>query len=137
MPPESNSNQSFGKIGDEVRHQFGESRVAKWATRFEGRNAVVILNTTAVPEWLQDPRLVTRADPTAVLPSNATARRKVVRYLRRRGENGNSVTMSEIQSETSVSENAARKAKDRFIDEGWITEHDTEGHRPNEYSWNE
>lgn len=48
-----NQNQSFGETGDEIRRQFCESRVGKWATRFNCRNATVVLNTTAVPEWLQ------------------------------------------------------------------------------------
>jgi len=133
VPHTSNQQPSFGKIGDEVRHQFCESRVAKWATRFNRRNGTVILNTTAVPEWLKDGRLVTHESPTKVLPDNARGQRAIARYLREK--NGTNVAMKDIQSVTGVSGNTARRARDSFIDQGWITKHITDGRQPDEYSW--
>jgi len=34
IPASPNQQGSFGQVGDEVRHQFSEARVAEWATRF-------------------------------------------------------------------------------------------------------
>lgn len=132
VPDSPNQQGSFGQVGDEIRRQFCESRVGKWATRFDHRDAVVILNTTAVPEWLQDSRLVTQESPTNVLPDNAPGRRAVARYLR---DNGTRVTMDEIQTGADVSENTARRARDSLIEQGWVAKHPTKGRKPDEYSW--
>jgi hypothetical protein len=128
-----NQNQSFGQTGDEIRHQFCESRVGKWATRFDRRGGVVILNTTAVPEWLQDNRLVTRESPTNALPDNGSGRRAVARYLR--DNSGTWVTMNDIQTGAGVSENTVRRARDSFINQEWVAKHATEGREPDEYLW--
>jgi hypothetical protein len=133
VPGSPNQQGSFGQVGDEVRHQFCESRVGKWATRFNSRDAVVILNTTAVPEWLQDSRLVTRESPTKALPDNAPGQRAVARYLR--DEDGTLVTMNDIQTEANVSGNTARRTRDSLIEQGWVAKHPTEGREPDEYSW--
>lgn len=132
VPEAPNQQGSFGQTGDEVRRQFCESRVGKWATRFDSRDAVVILNTTAVPEWLQDSRLVTRESPTNVLPDNAPGRRSVARYLR---DNETRVTMNDVQTEAGVSGNTARRARDSLIEQGWVAKHLTKGRKPDEYSW--
>lgn len=128
-----NQSQSFGQTGDEIRHQFSESQVGKWATRFDNGDAVVILNTTAVPGWLQDSRLVTDESPTNVLPANAPSQRAVARYLR--GKTGTRVTMSDIQSGANVSGNTARRARDSLVNQGWVAKHSTKGRDPVEYSW--
>ncbi|WP_143420777.1 hypothetical protein [Halorubrum ezzemoulense] len=128
-----NQNQSFGQTGDEIRRQFSESRVGKWATRFDRRNATVVLNTTAVPEWLRNNRLVKHASPMNILPANASGRRAVARYFR--DDNGTRVTMDEIQTEADVSGNTARRARDSLIKQGWVAKHATEGREPDEYSW--
>ena len=133
VPDSPNQQGSFGRVGDEVRHQFSEHRVGKWATRFTSKNATIILNTTAVPEWLQDSRLVTHESPTNVLRDNASGRRAVARYLRDVG--GTRVTMNDIQTEANVSENTARRARDSLIGQGWVAKHPTKGREPTEYSW--
>ncbi|NUC73618.1 hypothetical protein HTZ84_15105 [Haloterrigena sp. SYSU A558-1] len=133
IPDSPDQQGSFGQVGDTIRHQFSESRVAKWATRFANPNGVVILNTTAVPKWLQDSRLVTRASPTQILPENANGQRAVARYLR--DQNGTRVKMDDIQFEVGVSENTVRRARNQLIDQGWIDKHITDGRQPNEYSW--
>jgi hypothetical protein len=132
VPDSPNQQGSFGQVGDEIRNQFCESRVGKWATRFDSRDAVVILNTTALPDWLQDSRLVTRESPTNVLPDNAPGRRAVARCLR---DSGTRVTMKDIQTEAGVSGNTARRARDSLIEQGWVAKHPTKGRKPDEYSW--
>ena len=132
VPDSPNQQGSFGQTGDEIRRQFCESRVGKWTTRFDSRGGVVVLNTTAVPEWLQDSRLVTRESPTNVLPGNAPGRKAVARYLR---DNGTRVTMNEIQTGADVSGNTARRARDSLIEQGWVAKHPTNGRKPDEYSW--
>jgi hypothetical protein len=133
VPDSPNQQGSFGQNGDEIRRQFCESRVGKWATRFDSRNGVVILNTTAVPEWLQDSQLVTGESPTNVLPDNGNGQRAVARYLRE--NSGTWVTMNGIQTGAGVSENTVRRARDSFINQEWVAKHATEGRKPNEYSW--
>ena len=132
VPDSPNQQGSFGQVGDEIRRQFCESRVGKWATRFDSPDGVVILNTTAVPEWLQDSRLVTRESPTKTLPENAPGRRAVARYLR---DNETRVTMDEIQTGADVSENTARRARDSLLEQRWVAKHPTKGREPTEYSW--
>ena len=132
VPDSPNQQGSFGQAGDKVRHQFCESRVGKWATRFDSRDAVVILNTTAVPEWLQNSRLVTRESPTNALPDNAPGRRAVARYLR---DSGTRVTMDDILAGADVSGNTARRARNSLIGQEWVGKHPTEGREPTEYSW--
>ena len=132
VPDSPNQQGSFGQVGDEIRRQFCESRVGKWATRFDSRDAVVILNTTAVPEWLQDSRLVTRKSPTNALPDNAPGRRAVARYLR---DSGTRVTMDDILAGADVSGNTARRARNSLIGQEWVGKHPTEGREPTEYSW--
>jgi hypothetical protein len=133
VPASPNQPGSFGRAGTEIRHQFCESRVGKWATRFDHRDVVVVLNTTSVPEWLQDSRLVAHESPTNVFPDNAPGRRAVARYLR--DEAGTQVTMNDIQTEANVSENTARRTRDSLIEQGWVAKHPTEGREPTEYSW--
>jgi len=128
-----NQNQSFGETGDEIRRQFCESRIGKWATRFDCRNATVVLNTTAVPEWLRNNRLVAHASPMDILSANASGRRAVARYIR--DKSGNRVTMNDIQTQVGVSENTARRARDSFIEQEWVVKHATKGRKPDEYSW--
>ncbi|WP_135533924.1 hypothetical protein [Halostella pelagica] len=136
-----NQNQSFGQTGDEIRSQFSESRVGKWATRFDSRNATVVLNTTATPEWLRNTRLVwlrntqlvTQASPTNILSGNASGQREVARYLR--DKNGSRAKMTDIQTGADVSENTARRARNLFTEQGWVAKHATEGREPDEYSW--
>jgi hypothetical protein len=132
VPASPNQQGSFGRVGDEVRHQFSEARVAEWATRFTSKDATIVLNTTAVPEWLQDNRLVTRESPTKTIPENATGRRSVARHLR---DNETRVTMNDIQTEAGVSGNTARRARDSLIEQRWVTKHVTEGREPDEYAW--
>jgi len=133
VPASPNQMWPFGRAGNEIRHQFCESRVGKWATRFDHRDAVVVLNTTAVPEWLQDNRLVAHESPTNVFPDNAPGQRAVAQYLREEG--GTQVTMNDIQTEANVSENTARRTRDLLIEQGWVTKHPTEGREPTQYSW--
>ncbi|WP_338740209.1 hypothetical protein [Haloplanus salilacus] len=133
VPGSPNQQGSFGRVGDEVRHQFSESRVGKWATRFTSKDATLVLNTTAVPELLQDSRLVTYASPTDVLTENSSAKRKVARFLRQQAKEGERATIGEIESETGVSRQTIYTARDDFEDEGWITAYHSE--RPTEYEW--
>jgi hypothetical protein len=135
VPGSLNQQGSFGRVGEEVRHQFSESRVGKWATRFTSKDATLVLNTTAVPELLQDSRLVTYASPTDVLTENSSAKAKIARFLRQRAEEGERVTIGEIESETGVSRQTIYTARDDFEDEGWITAYHSE--RPTEYWWNQ
>lgn len=128
-----NKNQSFERTGYKIRRQFSDSRVGQWATRFNSKNGTVILNTTAVPEWLQQPQLVAPAVPTGIFPANAPSKRDVARYLRDRA--GTSVTMSDIQNGANVSQPTARQARKSLINYGWVVRHPMNGHAPDEYSW--
>lgn len=133
VPDSPNQQGSFGRVGDEIRHQFSESRVGKWATRFTSKGATIVLNTTAVPKWLRDSRLVTHASPSDVLTDNSSAKRKVARFLRQRAEEGERVTIREIKSETGVTRQTIYTTRDDFRDEGWITAYPSEN--PTEYEW--
>jgi len=133
VPDSPNQQGSFGRAGNEVRHQFSESRVGKWATRFTSKDATIVLNTTAVPKWLRDGRLVTHASPTDVLTENSSAKRKMARFLRQRAEEGERVTIGEIESETGVTRQTIYTTRDDFEDEGWITAYPSEN--PTEYEW--
>lgn len=106
--------------------------MGKWATRFDNGGGIVVLNTTAVPEWLQDSRLVGRESPINVLPDNVPGRRAVARYLR---DNGTRAMMNDIRVEADVSGNTARRARDPLIEQGWVVKYPTEGREPTECSW--
>jgi hypothetical protein len=130
-----NLNQAFERNGQEIRRQFCESRVAKWATRFTSKDAIIILNTTAVPEWLQDNQFVKHASPIRVLPENANAKRKIARFLRQQAQEGQRVTIGKIESETGITRQTIYTVRDDFEDEGWVTAYPSKN--PTEYEWNQ
>jgi len=135
IPDDTNSNQSFGNVGDKVRHQFMHSRVARKATSFDedGKGTVIVLNTTACPDWLCSNKAA-EVDVMDMLPANAPARRDIARYLR--DEYDDPVTRKEIRERADVSENSVRKALERFGDHGWVVEHEVEeGKTQYKYEW--
>jgi hypothetical protein len=135
VPARSNQNNSFGEVGDKIRRQLMHSRVARATTNIgeNGRGATIVLNTTAVPEWLRD--LATSVDPLEILPANAHAKRRVARYLRVHSQDGGTAMIGNIENGAKVSERVARTATKLFVKQGWVTEHDLGGF-PNEYEWN-
>lgn len=135
VPATSNSNNSFGEVGDKIRRQLMHSRVGQAVANLgeNGRGATIVLNTTAVPRWLR-PTSSSNIDPTTILPENAHAKRKVARYLRACAHNGESATIDEVVDKEGVSESTVRDAMDIFTTEDWVTKHST-GRFPTEYEW--
>ena len=130
VPGDSDSNNSFGEIGNEIRHQFMHSRVGRAVTNFEGRGATIILNTTAHPDWLPDPKIPS-SDPMNILPDNASAKRKIVRTLR---DQDSPMTINGIVEKADVAETSARNAVDELKNEGWIII-EKEGGPPFRHQW--
>lgn len=128
-----NSTTKFGSVGDKIRHQFSESRVAESATRFTDKDTTIILNTTAVPDWLGSNQLASEASPTDVIASNGTGHKQVAHYLY--SNSGNSKTKREIQNNANVSGSTERNALNVFLNQGWVVRRSYPGRQPNEYTW--
>jgi len=102
-------------------------------TRFTESGATLVLNTTARPNWLQSPR-DTKVDPTNILSGKANGKRRVLRYLRRRGDNPPTIEGIVDTTGADVSQTTAENAIRLFEGQGWVTKHDT-GSKEYFYEW--
>jgi hypothetical protein len=133
IPGEPDSNNSFGEVGDQIRYQLRDAYVGRSVTRLTKKGATIVLNTTACPEWLQSPR-DTKANPTNVLSDNATGKRRVLRYLRRRGDDPPSKQGIMATAGADVSDDTAQDAIELFTSQGWVVTHS--GPDKTYYEWN-
>jgi hypothetical protein len=131
--PGQPNNNSFGTVGDRIRYQLRDAYVGRSVARFTESGATLVLNTTARPDWLQSPR-DTKIDPTNILSGKANAKRRVLRYLRRRGDNPPTIDGIVDTAGADVSQTTAENAVRLFEGQGWVTKHNT-GSKEYSYEW--
>ena len=119
---------SYDPIGDEILHHYREDQVFQAMIRFgrAGQGATVILNTLAIPDWLEPDEKI------EVNMFMSKEERKVVDHLR---TTGRAFTNQELATETGVARRTISDYIPKWRKEGFVKTAGTDANGILRHQW--